>query len=70
VKLEIGEFEIWTLETGSFRLDGGAMFGHVPKTLWEKKISPDADNRIPLELALPFAPNSSVCCFGRCGYGN
>lgn len=37
-----------TLETGEFKLDGGAMFGSVPKKLWEKKIPADADNRIPM----------------------
>lgn len=50
MKFEFGDFELWTLETGHFRLDGGAMFGHVPKTLWEQKITPDAQNRIPLGL--------------------
>jgi glyoxylase-like metal-dependent hydrolase (beta-lactamase superfamily II) len=32
----------------SQRLDGGAMFGNVPKALWTRWISPDEDNRIPL----------------------
>ena len=31
-------------------LDGGAMFGVVPKTLWERKIAADAKNRIPLGM--------------------
>jgi glyoxylase-like metal-dependent hydrolase (beta-lactamase superfamily II) len=36
------------LESGTFALDGGAMFGVVPKPLWEKKIAADAQNRIKL----------------------
>lgn len=35
---------IKTIETGLFKLDGGAMFGVVPKTLWERKNAPDANN--------------------------
>lgn len=32
------------IDTGYFKLDGGAMFGVVPKVLWEKKIQPDSNN--------------------------
>ncbi|MCL4864521.1 MAG: MBL fold metallo-hydrolase, partial [Gemmatimonadales bacterium] len=39
-----------TLEAGLQRLDGGAMFGVVPKPLWERRIAPDARNRIPLAM--------------------
>lgn len=38
------------LESGTFRLDGGAMFGVVPKVIWQKLIYPDETNR--LELAM------------------
>ena len=44
-----GEYECFSLELGSFALDGGAMFGIVPKVLWEKKIRADDQNRIPLK---------------------
>ena len=36
----------------TFKLDGGAMFGIIPKPLWEKKISPDNLNRITMSLRL------------------
>ncbi|MDB5039245.1 MAG: fold metallo-hydrolase [Bacteriovoracaceae bacterium] len=42
--------EIYALETGTFKLDGGAMFGTVPKPIWEKAIPPDGQNRIPMAL--------------------
>ena len=32
----------------SQKLDGGAMFGNVPRAMWERWIAPDAENRIPL----------------------
>ena len=43
-----GEIEVRYLHGGNFYLDGGAMFGVVPKPLWEKKIAADARNRIRL----------------------
>lgn len=40
----------WTLlRAGSLRLDGGSMFGVVPRTLWSRLVEPDAANRIPLQ---------------------
>jgi len=42
--------ELYAVETGRFALDGGAMFGVVPWTLWHKLIAPDARNRIPMAM--------------------
>jgi glyoxylase-like metal-dependent hydrolase (beta-lactamase superfamily II) len=44
--MQLGPFELLSLSDGTFRLDGGAMFGVVPKTLWEKRAAPDERNRI------------------------
>jgi len=49
-KLVIGSFEIYGLRDGYFYLDGGAMFGVVPKTLWQKSYPADEQNRIKLSL--------------------
>ncbi len=46
--LTLGDFTIFWLNGGHFRLDGGTMFGAVPKVLWEKKCTADATNTIPL----------------------
>ena len=46
----VGSMRIHALEAGLQRLDGGAMFGVVPRPLWQKKIAPDDQNRIPLAL--------------------
>jgi glyoxylase-like metal-dependent hydrolase (beta-lactamase superfamily II) len=48
--MKLGDFEIWPLSDGSFRLDGGQMFGVVPKVLWEKKAPADSRNRILMGL--------------------
>jgi glyoxylase-like metal-dependent hydrolase (beta-lactamase superfamily II) len=46
--MRLGNIEIHYLDAGTFGLDGGAMFGVVPKVLWEKKSPPDEKNRIRL----------------------
>jgi glyoxylase-like metal-dependent hydrolase (beta-lactamase superfamily II) len=53
---------VHALEAGLQRLDGGAMFGVVPKPLWEKRIPADERNRIPLALRclLVEAPHALV----------
>ncbi|WP_287370484.1 MBL fold metallo-hydrolase [Oceanithermus sp.] len=47
---KIGGFEVYFLEDARFRLDGGAMFGVVPKPLWSRVTQSDAHNRIPLAI--------------------
>jgi len=44
--MHFGDIEVRYLDGGNFWLDGGAMFGVVPKPLWEKKSPPDEKNRI------------------------
>jgi glyoxylase-like metal-dependent hydrolase (beta-lactamase superfamily II) len=46
--MRIGAYEVISLETGRFSLDGGAMFGVVPWVFWSKLIPPDARQRIAL----------------------
>ncbi len=45
---QVGQLTCHALDAGGQRLDGGAMFGVVPKPLWERKIPADDRNRIPL----------------------
>jgi methylmalonyl-CoA epimerase len=47
---QLGALELITLSDGFFHLDGGAMFGVVPRTLWEKRLPPDDRNRITLGM--------------------
>ena len=46
--MRLGDIEIRHIHSGNFYLDGGAMFGVVPKPLWEKKSPADSRNRIRL----------------------
>ena len=46
--MKIGPYTIQSVETGRFALDGGAMFGVVPRPLWEKTNPPDERNRIAM----------------------
>jgi glyoxylase-like metal-dependent hydrolase (beta-lactamase superfamily II) len=49
-RTEVGDFELTVCTDGPFKLDGGAMFGVVPKTLWQKRTAADEQNRIVLGL--------------------
>jgi glyoxylase-like metal-dependent hydrolase (beta-lactamase superfamily II) len=44
--MELGALDLTIVSDGTFRLDGGAMFGVVPRVLWEKPKPPDERNRI------------------------
>ena len=46
----LGDFELTILSDGIYRADGGAMFGVIPRVMWEKRITPDERNTIPLGL--------------------
>lgn len=50
--MQIGPYRVHSLETGRFALDGGAMFGVVPKTLWNRSHPADDLNRITLALRI------------------
>jgi len=47
---QLGRFRMHAIQAGGQLLDGGAMFGIVPKPLWERRIAPDARNRIQLGM--------------------
>jgi glyoxylase-like metal-dependent hydrolase (beta-lactamase superfamily II) len=49
LQLSIGPYQVHAAPTGLFALDGGAMFGTVPKVLWEKSNPADDKNRIAME---------------------
>jgi len=52
IRFDWGDLQLTVLEGGSLRLDGGAMFGIVPKVLWQKEREPDERNRIQLAMNL------------------
>ncbi len=46
----LGRWRIHAIQSGGIHLDGGAMFGVVPKTLWERRLPADAKNKIPMGM--------------------
>lgn len=48
--MKLGDLELHIVSAGSVYLDGGAMFGVIPKPMWEKKCPPDGRNRIELAM--------------------
>ena len=46
--MKIGIYDLFSIETSEFGLDGGAMFGIIPKPIWEMKAEPDSLNRIKM----------------------
>jgi glyoxylase-like metal-dependent hydrolase (beta-lactamase superfamily II) len=48
--MRFGRFEVDIFSDGTFKIDGGAMFGVVPKVLWEKGKQPDELNRVTMDM--------------------
>ena len=48
--LTLGDFELIAVSDGTYHLDGGVLFGVVPKIMWEKKMHADEKNRVPTGL--------------------
>src|SRR2546430_6231869 len=66
----VGRLQCHALEGGMQRLDGGAMFGVVPKPLWERCIPPDERNRIPLALRCLLVEHDGGLVLVDSGLGN
>lgn len=67
---QLGDLRCHALEAGRQRLDGGAMFGVVPKPLWEKRIAPDERNRIPLAMRCLLIEHPEGLALVDTGLGN
>jgi glyoxylase-like metal-dependent hydrolase (beta-lactamase superfamily II) len=68
--MRFGECQVEIVSDGVLWLDGGAMFGVVPKPLWEKKAPPDERNRIPLGLNCLLVRTSKVNLLVDTGCGD
>ncbi len=66
----IGRFQVHAIQAGRQMLDGGAMFGVVPKTLWQRRIAPDELNRIPLGMRCLLVEHDAGLVLIDTGAGN
>jgi glyoxylase-like metal-dependent hydrolase (beta-lactamase superfamily II) len=66
----LGDFELTVLTDGTYYLDGGAMFGVVPKPLWEKRVRADEMNRIQLGTNTVVVRNGKHTVVIETGVGN
>lgn len=66
----VGRLRCHALEAGRQQLDGGAMFGVVPKPLWETRIAPDGRNRIPLAMRCLLVEHPDGLVLVDTGLGN
>ena len=66
----LGRTRIHALQAGGQRLDGGAMFGVVPKPMWEKRIAADERNRIPLGMRCLLVEHAAGLVLIDTGIGN
>ncbi len=57
------------LRAGAFRLDGGGMFGVIPKSMWSKLTAPDEQNRIALQTNCLLLSNGSMNVLVETGFG-
>ncbi len=67
--MKIGRWQVDTVLEGTFLLDGGSMFGIVPKTLWQRYHPSDANNRIVMALRVLVCRSEDRCIVVDCGLG-
>jgi glyoxylase-like metal-dependent hydrolase (beta-lactamase superfamily II) len=66
----IGKWRVHAIQAGGQKLDGGAMFGVVPKPLWERRMPPDERNRIQLGMRCLLIEHESGLVLIDTGAGN
>jgi glyoxylase-like metal-dependent hydrolase (beta-lactamase superfamily II) len=69
-RMTLGDFELTAVSDGIYHLDGGAMFGVVPKTLWERKVKADHQNLVPTGLNSVAVRAGSKTVLIETGMGN
>lgn len=67
---KLGDWTLYAISDGLYRLDGGAMFGVIPKPMWEKVKPPDERNRIDMCLSCLLAVNKNRKILIEAGIGN
>ncbi len=67
---KLGNWTTHLIQAGGQQLDGGAMFGIVPKPLWSKRITADERNRIPMGMRTMLIEHEIGLILVDCGAGN
>ena len=62
--------KLYSINTGYFKLDGGAMFGVVPKSIWEKSNAPDSNNMCSWAMRCLLIEDGERLMLIDCGIGN
>lgn len=68
--MKLGNFELTTVSGGRFRIDGGTMFGVVPKALWSRTMPADDNNTIPQATTCVLLRDGSRTALIDTGYGS
>jgi glyoxylase-like metal-dependent hydrolase (beta-lactamase superfamily II) len=69
-KFDLGDFTLHAISDGLYRLDGGAMFGTVPKVMWDKVKPPDERNRIDMCLTCMLVAKGDQLVLIEAGIGD
>ena len=69
-KYELGAVELTVLEAGPYYMDGGVLFGIVPRKLWSGVLTPDENNRVAMATHPLLIRTSKYVILVDSGYGN
>jgi glyoxylase-like metal-dependent hydrolase (beta-lactamase superfamily II) len=70
VRYRLGEIEVFSFVENRMRLDGGAMFGVIPKKLWTREVPADGENLVELDLNLLLVKSAGKCLLVDTGFGD
>ena len=68
--MRLGNVDLFLISDGQFALDGGSVFGIVPKVLWERVLPADARNRVPMALNCLLVVSDGKVILVDTGYGD
>ena len=68
--MQLGDYRVEIIQDTEFRLDGGARFGVVPRTLWSQVCPPDDENRIRMNMNCVFVDTGSENVLIETGIGD
>ena len=68
--MQFGDYRVEIVQDTEFRLDGGAMFGVVPRKLWARECPPDDENRIRMNMNCVFVDTGAEKILIETGIGD